>query len=311
MAKKTKQDPSGQRVNRRKATRKIQRRLNNARRRILAAFREIPRTRHTKAPITNAATVVYDYELSAVEQQEFQQLITDIINEELELIGPTPADDWFFYGNIELPYRQGTLEEANEFNQLVAGAVLAGVLVKGMQPQEVSTETILASAGYRDNLAKRVGEAYAAMKSLSDRTANQVTQQITGGMDAGNKPSDIRNDVNERFTVAASGAKRTAETETNWSYNKARLDTVDVMQDQTGLRAGVIHISALLPTTRQAHADRHGNAYTAVDQQQWWSEGANLINCKCTTRSVLINSEGKVVQQELQTEIKAERSFFD
>jgi hypothetical protein len=101
------------------------------------------------------------------------------------------------------------------------------------------------------------------------------------------------------------------ETEINKAYNDAKLDATRLLSDRTGLRAAVIHISALTPTTRATHADRHGNAYTVGDQQQWWSEGSNRINCKCSTQSVLIDSKGNVMQGELQEEIKEERSFFD
>ena len=83
------------------------------------------------------------------------------------------------------------------------------------------------------------------------------------------------------------------------------------MAERTGLRAGVIHISALATTTRPSHAARHGNAYTTADQNQWWDTGANRINCKCTTISILIDRNGKVIQAETQQEIKAEKTFFD
>ena len=151
---------------------------------------------------------------------------------------------------------------------------------------------------------------FEVIKTLSDRTADQVNQMINLGIQAGNTPTQISEMITQRFDVARSSADRIANTEVNKAYNDARLNAVDVAAEQTGLRAGVIHLSALLPTTRQTHGDRHGNAYTTAQQRQWWNSDANRINCHCSTTTVLIDRQGRVIDTELQQEIKAERTFF-
>lgn len=303
----TKQDPTGQARNRNKTTRRLNKRLRAAERRIKQLFRDISRTRRTVTPIVNQ--IVYEYEY---DQQEFDRLTQFILNEELleTQTGEMPFG-WYWKEDVELPYRQGTAEEVRDFNFLIEGAIAAGVLINGLPPQMIPIEQVLLSEPYRTALNSAQVSNFQTIKTLSERTAAQVIQRVNAGIQAGNTPTDIAAEISDRFDVAKSSARRIAETEVNKAYNDARLRAADVMEQQTGLRAAVIHISALLPTTRQTHADRHGNAYTTADQLAWWNTGANRINCKCTTRSVLIDSNGKVVQAELQQELKEERSFFD
>ena len=123
--------------------------------------------------------------------------------------------------------------------------------------------------------------------------------------------TQISKEIQERLDGSRSSAERTANTEVNKAYNDARLNATEVAARQTGLRAGVLHLSALIPTTREGHAARHGNAYTVAQQRQWWDSGSNRIRCHCSTRSVLIDSAGNVIDVELQEEIQAEREFFD
>lgn len=303
----TKTDPTGQARNRKRSTKRLDRRLRIAEREIKKLFRAIPRTRRNVTPIVNQS--IYEYEYS---QQDFDSLVQYWLNQQLleTQTGVMPFD-WFWRDDIELPYRQGTAEETRDFNALILGAIAAGVLINGLPPQTVPIEQVLLSEPYRTALNSAQVSNFQTIKTLSERTSAQVIQQVNAGIQAGNTPTEIADAITKRFDVAKSSAKRIAETEVNKAYNDARLRAADVMEQQTGLRAGVVHISALLPTTRAEHAARHGNAYTTADQLTWWNEGVNRINCKCSTRSVLIDSAGKVVQTELQDELKAERSFFD
>jgi len=313
MPKKTKADPTGQARNRNRGTRRLSARLTNAERQVKALFRQIPRTSRRVTRIVNAEqTTVYDYEFTPQDQEALDRAVEFILNQQLleTQAGQMPFD-WYWKQDIELPYRQGTVEEVRDFNQLIAGAVAAGVLIDGLSPREVPIEQVLLSEPYRSALNNIQISNFTVIKSLSERTSAQVLQRINAGIEAGSTPTAIVNEISKRFDVSRSNAKRISETEINRAYNDAKLNAANVLGQETGLRAAVLHISALTPTTRDSHAARHGNAYTAADQFQWWEQGANRINCKCTTRSVLIDRNGKVVQTELQSELKEERKFFD
>ena len=304
--KKTKADPTGQARNRNKGTRRLTARLTKAERQVKALFRDIPRTSRRQTRIVNAEqTTIYDYEF---DQAEFERLIQMILNEQLlETQADTMPLTWFWKDDVELSYRQGTTEEIRDFNQLIAAAVAAGVLINNLPPEPVPIEQVLLSEPYRTTLNNVQVSNFSTIKDLSEKTTSQVMQRITAGIQAGDTPTEIANEISERFGVAKSDAKRISKTEINKAYNDAKLDATQLLAERTGLRAAVIHISALTPTTRQTHADRHGNAYTVADQLKWWNTRPNRINCLCTTRTVLIDRSGKVIDVELQQDIKAER----
>ena len=301
MSKKTKADPTGQAGSRNKGVRVLTKRLGRAERRIKTLFRAVPKSRRRIAKIQNSEkTTFYDYELSPEGSEQLNRSIGFILNEELleTQIDFMPID-WYWKQNIELPYRQGTVEEVRDFNQLIAAAIVAGVLVKGLPLQKVPVERVIFSEIYRMDLGKAYVSSFSDIKTLSSSTAAKVVQRINAGISAGSTPTEIGAEISERFEVSKSSAKRIAETEVNKAYNDAKLDATDLMAGESSLKSGVVHISALTPTTRTHHAARHGNAYTVEDQRQWWDSGSNRINCKCTTRSILIDKRGKIIKAEI------------
>lgn len=307
---KTKSDPTGQANNRNRGTRRLSTKLTRAERQVKALFRAVPRSARRQTKIVNVEkkTTIYDYDLESGE--EFEKSVEFILNQELlETQTKRMPFKWFWKKDVELPYRQGTVEEVRGFNKLIAGVKR---LVGRLLPQQVPVESVLLSEPYRTALNNVQVSNFSTIKSLSEKTSAQVLQRINAGIQAGDTPTQIANEISERFDVARSNAERIAKTEINKAYNDAKLNAVSMMGEQTGLRAAVIHISALTTNTRQTHAARHGNAYIVADQLQWWNSGANRINCLCSTQSVLIDRKGKVVQSELQDDIKSEgREFFD
>lgn len=338
MGKKTKQDPTGQAVNRRKGAAGLSQRLTTAEKRIKRLFRSIPRTRRTQTTLQNSlmrdvgaeigklfnafepvrdlivsATIpVYDYQINPDELEELNTAMRRVLDDELlETQFDRMPPNWWWQRNVERPYRQGTAEEITQYNRLVTEELVRIRTEKGLTTQRLEVGSVLLSADYQQALNRVYVENFGSIKTLSDRTADQVIQVLNAGIEAGMTPSELTGLITERFDVSRSSAKRIATTEVNKAYNDAKMNANDIAAKTTGLRSGVLHQSALSPTTRSNHADRHGNAYTTAQQRQWWNTGPNRINCQCSTISVLIDASGKVIQTELQEEIKAERVFFD
>lgn len=299
MASKTKADPTGQRVNRNRTTKRLSARIEKARREVMALFRKIPKSRRQVTKIINRdVQVVYDYDITPEQVEIFNAEIRRIID---MLLLETQADimpiNWWYKPEIELPVRQGTLEEVSTFNRLIAIAISLGLTGRGgMVPQKISPEAVLSSPQYLTELRNVYVENFQVIKNLSSRTSGQVIQTVNSGMQAGFTPSKIAKDINERFNVSKSSAKRIAETEVNKAYTDAKLRATDVAGEMTGLRTAVRHISALLPgRTRASHAARHFLVYTTDQQKSWWNTGTNRINCKCTVRTVLVDKTGDVI----------------
>lgn len=309
---KRKQDPTGQASRRRKATRALDSRLNNAERKIKPLIRALPAERRVVTPIQNAEqSIFYDYELSPAELMQLENAIRSIINGELETTTENVPAMWFWSEQIEPPYRQGTVEELNRFNQLISAAIIAGLISDPfVQPVQVD-DFIFDNDSYRVPLNNQIASNFSTIKSLSDRTAAQVIQVVNSGLQSGLSRQEIINQISERFDVSNSNAKRIADTEINKAYNDGKLNTTKQIQNKTGVRTAVLHISALLPTTRDSHASRHGKAYTVEDQLSWWNAGVNRINCKCSTNAVLIDSRGNIIQTQDEETLIAERKFFE
>lgn len=296
MSKKTKADPTGQAGNRKRSARRLSSRLVIAEREVRALFKNIPRKRKTTKVVVNQTEAFYEYDLTPEQQEELAKLIEFINNAQLlETQTDVLQPNWFWNKDAEQPYRTGTLEETRDFTQLVSAAVLAGVVTLAIPLESVGSQQILFSEPYRQGLKQAQVHSFNSIKNLSKRVSAQVMQVITAGVESGKSPTEISKEITTRYRVARSSAKRIAETEVNKAYNDAKLNTTEALGEQTGLESGVVHISALLPTTRAEHAARHGNAYSVRNQMQWWNTGSNRINCKCTTRSVLINRKGEVI----------------
>ena len=313
MAKKTDQDPTGLGSERKKGLRLISDRLSSAERQIKKSFRSIPRKRRRKAVIANAEeTVYYDYEYTAEQQQDMTLLISATLSLSLlQTLSNTADPTWYFVPAIEKPFRMGAITEVSEFNQLISQAKAKGFI----EPTSISTpidpSRIVLGTEYFDGLKKDISEAFTQIKGLSDEAQKQVSGVINRGIRAGTPPTQIIDDITKRFDVARSSAKRTVDTAVNAVYNNSIMRTNKEMSRITGLRAAVIHISALLPTTRSWHGSRHGNAYTPQAQERWWDEGTNRINCYCTIRSILVDKKGNVYDQDtLDSIIEQGEQFF-
>lgn len=307
MAKKTKGDPSGQRTNRTKTARKLKARLRSAFQGILGNLSRLPYKKDVQKVIANKSLTFYQYDVSSEDLETLKLSIQSHLNDELETYMDKMPQDWWYKKEIELPFRQGTLEELNELNHLIEMTAIGSGVVS-LPPQPVQPSMILLSPKYLDGLREAQVRNYGLIKSISEDSAKQVYRVLSDGISSGKTVRQIRKDIKDRFKVSVSSAKRIANTEINRAYNDARLETVKTIRAERGIEVAVLHISSLIPgVTRETHADRHGNVYTAEQQQRWWNDGANRINCKCTTRSVLMK-KGKVVQSELQKKYKDMRS---
>lgn len=313
MGRKTKTDPTGQAPTRRRGQRGMLRRIGQAERAVKRLFRAIPRKRRAVTPLSNAKTIpVYDYQITAGELEQLERQIRDAVADEIvETRFDRMPPNWWWQEPIEQAYRSGTAEEVVEFNQLVTAELVRTRTMRGLQTQRLEVGAVLRSPEYVQALDRIYVRNFGDVKTLSDKAAAEAVGVINRGIAAKQPPSKITEDIAGRFDVTRSAAKRLVDTNVNQAYNDARLDASDIAAEQTGMRAGVLHLSALIPTTRGGHAARHGNAYTTAQQRQWWDEGANRINCKCSTRTVLIDRAGKPIDLELQEEIRAERELFD
>lgn len=273
MSKRKPDDPTGQSINRNRLMRELLRRISRIQQRVVEYVSSLPSQLRPNRyvyldvlPLDNAREV------------------NDIIWGEMEMSkeDEEPLPWWWGIPLVEVAYRQGVIQQLTEANRIVATTDnLRGV---------IPTDNYLTSKPYRDAVRYTVSSAHTSIKSLSEKMATDVLRMVNHGVEAGLSNIQITELVVDRFKVARSNAARIVDTEINTAYNNARIHAVQLIRDETGLDLRVQHISALLPSTRKHHADRHLSVYTPQQQLQWWAQGSNRINCRCSVRSVLRES---------------------
>jgi hypothetical protein len=292
MIRKTKSDPTGQRDNRKAGRVKIKNRLIRAKKKVIAYFLALPSESKRELVVVNASKVVYEYGLTDVKMEQIERDIKAIFRLELtDTTGDTMPDYWYRKLEAELSYRQGATEQVVEFNRLMIQSVLLGLKDRS-RAFKIESGQFLQSMDYIGNIKKKFVTIFSEMKTFADKVSTQISRKIIDGMKVGLRPAEIIDSINERSDVAISSSETLIDTQTNEAYNDGKTDTIISLSNQTGLDVYVQHISALLPTTRDDHAARHLKFYTVNQQNKWWNEGANRINCHCTIKPALLDSHG-------------------
>lgn len=294
------QDPTGQHANRKKANQDNTTRLNNANRQVLALWRDVESKRTVRKKVVNQNLDFYIYDLNSLELEQLSVDIDNIINGELETEQANPPFDWYYEQYVEVATRSGVIQENAWIEVLLAGLAVT----------TIATSVLLSSVSHQQLFIKLIDDNYRLLKSLSSTTSRQVFDVINRGIDAGLGKNAIRREITKRFQVSKSSAKRIVDTEINRAYNNSRMDTVEAYI-AFGAPLAVQHLSALLVTTRDNHAARHGKAYTPQQQLRWWETGTNRINCHCSTRSIVVNKNGTVKYKTAQDKvIKRGKDWF-
>lgn len=295
-------DPTGQARNRKKANADLSKRLTAAKIEVKNLFRKIPFSKRS----VQVNEVITDYEITPEQEETLREEIALIIAVWLQTTTARVPPNWFYTQYVEEAYRSGTIQESVSLNREISKATQAGQ-ISGVQAPSETSRTF--SLTYGDKLNTATIRNYNLIQGLSNETSKQVYQQITDGIETGLTKKAILQSIDERFNVAKSSAERIVNTEVNKIYNDARIDTAIWYRDEVGVNNMVIHISALLPTTRTNHAARHGNTYTPEAQRNWWNSGANRINCYCSVRAVIVTEDG-VLDAQTQEKIREKGQDF-
>lgn len=296
-----KTDPTRQAGNRRRAIADLKRRNAGVQKQVLEIFNAIP---YEKQTITTNA-VNYVYELSAQRVSEIDAFIRDIVNGWFETGDPTKPPRFFFDQYDGAAFRSGTIESANRIQLLATQAGYPELTTSQLQ-----VENILMSEPYRDRLELIYGRTFNEMKGFSGQTSADLSRVLSDVMALGKSPRVAQKEIRKRFDVANSRAERIARTEINNAYTTAKLSEMKSARDDLGINTMVIQRSALVPTTRWWHANRHGKMYTIEQQNEWWAEGANKIMCLCSVSEAVLDSYGVPYDMGLIKRLTKEREAF-
>lgn len=163
--------------------------------------------------------------------------------------------------------------------------------------QATSLESLLFSDAY----IRRIGLAYTATfndwKGLADNLKSDLGNVLSSAVVRGINPRETADIISKRINISYSRAKALAQTEQVSALRQATWDETKRAQEDLGLRTGLLHISALKPTSRAPHVNRHGKVYTVEQAKNWYEESGNSYNCYCAQVAVLLNDKGVLYNQ--------------
>ncbi len=287
-------DPTGTDALERRAMREFNRRLRSVRRAYVDVLDRIPRER------VLTPNAVYEYRLDS-------SMLRSILEDASRLVDQIMLEGgqenlWFFDAYVSTAYRRGTAQALANMGQQSAEYRRA----KG------PLRDVLTSEPYRHRLALIAAREFEEMRGFSGEMKADMARILTDGLGRGQNPREIARRLSTQIGTEEKRAARIARTEIPTALRRARLDEAQDAEESYNLRLKEMHFSALSPTTRITHAQRHGKIYTAEEQRDWWSRDANAINCKCSTITVLVDENGdpldpSVVKRARDAEIKVRR----
>lgn len=164
---------------------------------------------------------------------------------------------------------------------------------------------------FSDAYSNRVGiaqiKSYDHWVKLSAEAKSELSQIIGRAVVDGKNPKAVRREIMERLDVSRSRAAAYAQTDITDTLRQARWAEAEDATESLGLNLGLLHTSALLPTTRATHSARHGKVYTPQEVRDWYSKDGNRYRCHCSQTECLLDTENKpILTDGLKVKMKAE-----
>lgn len=286
----SRQDPTQTAGARRKAFSEIRKRKIAALKEIRDYVGAIPHrvSEIPDGPVTNRR--IYRYEL---QDRDTYRDIREIIERFFGTAGENPPTRWFMDAQIEEVVTRATTQEAERINRL-SGAI--GI----SDPYQM--ERILNSPEFRERIRRVRSRVFEELRGFTTDTANDLGRTLADQMAQGKGIRTVTGKLTERFNIKESRARTIARTELATAHRDTRTDQTRDARDNLGLDAREQWISALAPTTRPSHADRHLKLYTPEEVAEFYSEDGNAINCLCVTQTVLVAEDGTIVGERQLTE---------
>ncbi|MBK5074609.1 phage head morphogenesis protein [Budviciaceae bacterium CWB-B4] len=281
-----KQDPTGADSLERRAIKDFARRIKAVGKVYIDALNRFP-----KSPAVNRR---YEYQLDPLILAmilEDASLLVDAV-----LLEGGQNNLWFSEDYIAPASARGTSQTFVNLSQQSA-AYAAG---------RESLQAILLSLPCQRRLSLLFAREFEEMKGLSADIKRDMARILTDGLGRGLHPDIVARNLRKQIGIEIRRANRIARTEITYALRKARWEEAEIAIVELGLKIMLLHFSALSPTTRVNHALRHGHLYTIAEVQEWYSIGANAINCKCAQVEILVDNKGKPLNSKVIDKAKKE-----
>lgn len=207
---------------------------------------------------------------------------------------------WLFTGYIRPAYQQGTAKaNANIANQ------------SKLYADSRSLEQLLTSPPYLKRLGLLRGRVFNDMAGIVGDIQTTLARTLTQGLADGVGPLEIGRRITESTGIVESRANRIARTETGEALREGRLAETESAQS-LGILVGVMHLSALSPTSREDHVARHGWVGTVQEEREWYAaKSGRRLNCKCSPSEMLLNEDGTPLFEDVVERTRAARTEWE
>lgn len=239
----------------------------------------------------NSGKFIYD--MTAAELADLLQVVQSILDDELLEGG---SQNLWAMDYVIAEYDRGTL---NAFTNLsVQSQVYAS---------QTTLQQLLSSPAYLNQIAAARLTTFSDWKVISDTARGDLANIITDAVARGVNPRETASVISKRLDVSMSKAKTIAQTEQVGALRQAQWNETDWAAERLGLNTGLLHLSALKPTTRQTHAFWHGKVRTVQAVRDWYAIDGNKYHCYCGQIPVLLNDDGSIFNQGLADKLATER----
>ncbi|MBZ7241590.1 phage minor head protein [Klebsiella michiganensis] len=239
----------------------------------------------------NAGKFIYD--MSAQELAELLEAVQDILDD--YLLDGGEQNLWAM-DYVVAEAQRGTLEAFNNLSQQ-----------SQVYASQTTLQQLLSSPGYLNQIASARLTTFSDWKVISDTARGDLTNIITDAVARGVNPRETASVISKRLDVSMSKAKNIAQTEQVGALREAQWNETDWASERLGLNTGLLHLSALKPTTRTTHAFWHGKVRTVQEVRDWYAVDGNKYHCYCSQIPVLLNDDGSIFNQGLAEKLAKER----
>ena len=261
--------------------------------------------RGLKPQIVQLNATGYQYQLDPLLMSQINSYIEALLN---EIIYGNAQGEWSagWWANS---YSSGAYQRAAEqvITQTQLLAADAGVTQELPSLQYLRAEAVVMEPGFQRRLGGVYARLFEDMKGFTDVDKRNMAGIITRGMAAGQSPRVIAREMEKKGLEQDWRCLRIASTEVNQAYRQGSWDETDAVNDEvfgdSDYMLKVMHLSALLPTTRRDHAARHGTICTPAEEREWFATKATggQINCHCSEVNILVNRKtGKPMNTKLR-----------
>lgn len=239
----------------------------------------------------NAGKFIYD--MSAQELADLLEAVQAILDD--YLLDGGEKNLWAM-DYVVAEAQRGTLEAFNNLSQQ-----------SQVYASQTTLQQLLSSPGYLNQISAARLTTFSDWKVISDTARGDLTNIITDAVARGVNPRETASVISKRLDVSMSKTKNIAQTEQVGALREAQWNETDWASERLGLNTGLLHLSALKPTTRTTHAFWHGKVRTVQEVRDWYAVDGNKYHCYCGQIPVLLNDDGSIFNEGLEEKLKKER----